>query len=95
MLTLTDGARLAIRSLISPADAPDDAGVRIAATGGSDGQGPELALSIVPAPAPGDEVVEDHGARVFLDATAAQLLGDETLDAQIDAGAEQVNFFFA
>lgn len=93
MLTLTDDARLAIRSLVAPTDVPDDAGVRIASTGTVDGQGPELALTVAPAPEPGDEVVDDEGARVFLDPTAAELLADETLDVQIDRSAEQVNFF--
>lgn len=94
MLTLTDDARLAIQTLLSPEDAPAEAGIRIAAAGAAnDGAAPDLALQMVAEPAPGDQVLDDHGARVYLDPTAAQALDHETLDVQIDQTAQEVNFF--
>jgi Fe-S cluster assembly iron-binding protein IscA len=93
MLTLTENAQFAIRSLAESIDAPTDAGVRIATTDGSDGAGPQLALAVVPQPAPGDQVVDEGGARVFLDSAAALMLDAETLDAQVDTAAQEVNFF--
>jgi Fe-S cluster assembly iron-binding protein IscA len=94
MLTLTDDARLAIQALLAPDEAPADAGIRIAAaTADSNGAAPELELVVVTEPAPGDQVVDDEGARVYLDETAARLLDHETLDVQIDQDARQVNFF--
>ena len=93
MLTLTDNAQFAIRSLTGSEAAPDGAGVRIATTPGSDGSAPELALAIVPEPAPGDQVVDNDGARVYLDSAAAIMLDEQTLDASVDTAAQEVNFF--
>lgn len=93
MLTLTDNAQLAIRTLTSPADEPTAAGVRIATAAGNDGAGPQLALAVVAEPAPGDQILDEGGARVFLDSTAAQMLDQETLDARVDTAAQEVNFF--
>ena len=93
MLTITDNAQYAIRTLVSPADEPTEAGVRIASAPGSNGSTPELSLEVVASPAPGDQIVDEHGARVFLDAAAAELLSQETLDVQVDAEQQQVNFF--
>jgi len=93
MLTLTDNAQYAIRTLVSPADEPTEAGVRIASAPGTNGAAPELSLEVVTSPAPGDQVVDEQGARVFLDSTAAEMLAEQTLDVQIDAAAQEVNFF--
>ena len=35
-------------------------------------------------PLPGDQVVEEAGARIFLEESAATLLDDKTLDAMVD-----------
>lgn len=93
MLTLTDNAQLAIRSLTGAMDESDGAGVRIASTAGGDGASPELELAVVTEPAPGDAVIDEGGARVYLDAAAALMLDEETLDVQIDQAAQEVNFF--
>lgn len=93
MLTLTDNAQVAIRSLTGSLDEPNGAGVRIASEPGPDGSGPELGLAVVAEPVPGDQVVDEGGARVYLDETAARMLEAETLDVQIDPDAQQVNFF--
>ena len=93
MLTLTDNAQVAIRTLISPADEPTDAGVRIASAHGGDGAAPQLALQVVAEPVPGDQILDEGGARVVLDTTAAEMLEHETLDARVDPAAQEVNFF--
>lgn len=79
MLTLTDNAATEIRNLIAQPEVPDDAGVRIA--GNTDG---DLTLALAGAPADGDAVLENGGARVFLDSAAGQLLDDKVLDAGAD-----------
>ncbi|MDT4906302.1 MAG: iron-sulfur cluster assembly protein [Pseudonocardiales bacterium] len=79
MLTLTDNAATEIRNLVAQPDVPDDGGVRIA----SNGQG-ALTLALAAEPAAGDAVVEDSGARVFLEPAAGQLLDDKLLDAGVD-----------
>lgn len=80
MLTVTDNAAAAIRSLTSQPDIPDGAGLRIAA----DQSAGALQLSVAPAPEQGDQVVADAGARLFLDTDAALLLDDKALDATMD-----------
>jgi len=79
VLTLTDTAATEIRSIVTHPQVPDDAGVRI--TGEPDGA---LTLALVEAPQGGDAVLEESGARVFLDPNADQLLTDKTLDATTD-----------
>jgi Fe-S cluster assembly iron-binding protein IscA len=41
-------------------------------------------LSVVPVPAEDDEVIEEQGARVFLEPDAASLLDDKVLDARLE-----------
>lgn len=43
-----------------------------------------LELSVVPLPAEDDEVIEEQGARVFLELEAASLLDDKVLDASVE-----------
>jgi iron-sulfur cluster assembly protein len=91
VLTLTDSATTEIRNLIANnPEVPDDAGVRIAST--PDGAG--LNLFLASEPADGDAVVDEAGARVFLEPSAAELLDDKTLDAGVDE-AGQVQFALA
>jgi iron-sulfur cluster assembly protein len=79
VLTLTDTAATEIRNLIAQPEVPDDGGVRIA----SDPEG-ALTLALAGAPADGDAVVEEAGARVFLEPEAGELLEDKLLDAGVD-----------
>lgn len=91
MLTLTDSARSAVQALT--AGAPPDAGIRIAFDPpAGDGQTAPLTLSVAAAPEPEDQVMDDEGARVFLEPGAAQMLGERTLDAQL-VSDEEVGFF--
>ena len=81
MLVLTSNASSVIRTLIEGDELPDSGGLRIASTNnGTQG------LTVAPADQPetGDEVVEDDGARVFVETTAATMLGESVLDAQVD-----------
>lgn len=87
MLTLTDHAQNAVRSLTQDPQAPDSAGLRIA----SGQQG--LELMVVAEPLPGDALIEGGGAKVFVEPQAAQMLEEQTLDAQVEG--DQVNFFLA
>ncbi len=87
MLTLTDQAQTAVRTLTLDPEAPANAGLRI--TPGNEG----LELMLVAEPVPGDALIDDGGARVFVEPQTAQLLEEATLDAQIDDG--KVNFFLA
>lgn len=81
MLTLTENATLVIKSITGVENAPDGAGVRISQESPAS---PALAITTTEAPLPGDQVVEDNGARVFLEELAAQTLDDKILDANVD-----------
>ncbi|MEH0927617.1 adhesin [Micromonospora sp. CPCC 205558] len=80
MLTMTDNAVLVIRDLANQQDVAQDGGVRIAA----DTEAGSLTVELVPQPVQGDRVVDNQGARIFLDEDAAELLGDASVDATVD-----------
>lgn len=82
MLTLTETAADVVKQLTENEAPSDDAGLRISAqTDGEDGPG--LLLSAAAAPEDGDKVLDEAGARVFLDESAALMLDDKILDAQV------------
>ncbi len=85
MLTLTHQAQDAVRAMMP--QAPESAGLRIAP--GDQG----MELSLVTEPVPGDALIDDGGVRVFVEPQTAQLLDEQTLDAQVEGG--EVNFFLA
>jgi len=78
VLTLTENAQTLVRDITAQPEIPEGAGLRIAPAP-SPGQ---LQVSIAAGPEPGDEIVDNEGARVFVEPTTAELLGDSTLDAQ-------------
>lgn len=80
MLTMTDNAVLVIRDLTEQQDVAEVGGLRIAA----DAAAGSLSIELVPQPVQGDQVVDNQGARIFLDADAAQLLNDTSVDAVVD-----------
>jgi iron-sulfur cluster assembly protein len=81
MLTITDSAVSAIRGLTSQPDLPVETGLRIMKQGAG---GPTFQLALTEGPAAGDQVVEEGGARVFLEAAAAAVLEDKALDAKVN-----------
>jgi iron-sulfur cluster assembly protein len=80
VLTLTDRAAETIRTLISQPGVPAETGLRMSLP---DGDAGALTLSLE-GPQPGDEVIEDSGARVFVQSDAATILEDRELDGQLD-----------
>jgi iron-sulfur cluster assembly protein len=78
MLTLTDNARHAVQDIATRAGLPEEGGLRIAT---SEEQLGSFELSLVPAPAEGDEVIEAEGTRVFVEPTTSEVLSDQQLDA--------------
>lgn len=79
MLTLTQNASTAVGSIIAERTDAEEAGLRIFTA--ESGAGLDLAL--VEGPQPGDAVVEEGAARVFLDEGASSALDDKVLDAQM------------
>lgn len=80
ILTLTENASTAVKSLATQIPT-ETGGLRIAEA--SDPQN-GYALSLAPAPADGDTVVETDGARVFVDPAASVALDDRILDARVE-----------
>lgn len=93
MLTVTDDAASAIRTLAGQTDAPEETGVRISPTT-EEGSEAALTLSITEGPLPEDQVIEAQGARVFVDSGVASGLADKALDAQVTEQG-QVQFMLA
>jgi iron-sulfur cluster assembly protein len=81
MLTLTENASAAIKNLTDQKAVTADGGLRISTADDSTGS---LKVELTPTPEPTDQLVEDAGARVFLEERAAAALADKVLDAQLD-----------
>lgn len=81
MLTLTENASTVVKTLVDQTGSADEGGLRI-----SQDAPDSPALHVIPSesPQPGDQVLEEDGARVFLEETAAETLDDKILDAQVD-----------
>jgi len=83
LLALTDSAVEAVTEIVSSSEEPSETGgLRMVA----EREGPQVnfQLSVVPVPAEDDEVIEEQGARVFLEPDAASLLDDKVLDAKLE-----------
>ena len=93
MLTLTHDAEEAIQALTM--NGPAECGVRISTDLAEprDGGAPAVTMAVAAEPTSGDEIIETSGARLFLEPVAAQLLGDQVLDALVDHEAQEVGFF--
>jgi len=81
VLTLTDTATEIVSEITHQPGRSEAAGLRITTA-----TTPEPAFEVTAAeqPEPGDQVVEQGQATVYLDAQAAELLDDKVLDAAID-----------
>jgi iron-sulfur cluster assembly protein len=94
MLALTNNASLAIEGILSASAIPDGAGIRIAPPAGVDPSVTgEFQVTVAGSPADTDRVIDDDGARVFVDEAVAEVLDDKLLDASIVE--EEVHFVLA
>ena len=80
MLTLTDRAAETIHILTSQPGIPADTGLRMSLQENETGT---LALALA-GPEPDDAVIEEAGARVFVQRDAAAMVADRELDAELD-----------
>jgi Fe-S cluster assembly iron-binding protein IscA len=92
MLILTEAATEVVKSFTSNPQVPDGAGLRIASST-PDSENPDsLQVTATAAPGENDKVIENQGARVYLEPQAAAYLEDKVLDAQVD-GQGKAHFF--
>jgi iron-sulfur cluster assembly protein len=83
LLALTDSAVEAVTEIVSSSEEPSETGgLRMVAERA--GTQVNFKLSVVPVPAEDDEVIEEQGARIFLEPDAASLLDDKVLDANLE-----------
>lgn len=80
MLTLTDNARAAVKGLADQADLPETGGLRIAESAAQQGN---FELSLVPQPHADDQVIDAGEANVFVEASTAEVLENQSLDAEV------------
>jgi Fe-S cluster assembly iron-binding protein IscA len=81
MLALTEKAIEAVKTVVWSADAATElSGLRLVAPGGEEAG---LELNVARLPGEDDEVIEEQGARLFLEPGAAAMLEDKILDANL------------
>jgi Fe-S cluster assembly iron-binding protein IscA len=87
MLRLTENASTIVKAVVDQHPHGDGAGLRFSQEGVNEGG---LTVSTAEGAQPGDAVVEQAGATVYLDHSAAVALEDQILDATVDqTGAVQ------
>ena len=79
MLVLTDQAKEVIKGIVE--EVSPEGGLRITGAGRGNGD-TALEFDVAEAPGDGDAVVDEDGAKVFLDMAAATALADMTLDVE-------------
>ena len=91
MLTITPAAAEAIRDIRETNELDEQAGLRITAR--LEGDEVAIELDVAEGPAEGDQVVDEGGARVFLDPESAGLLTEVELD--VEEHGDHVHFEFS
>jgi Fe-S cluster assembly iron-binding protein IscA len=86
VLTLTPTAADAVRQLLASARASAEphAGVRFS-SGVPGSAGTPLQVALADEPEAADQTIEEGGATVFVEASAAEFLDDKILDASVEA----------
>lgn len=88
-MKITPRAALTIQSLLRNREG---SGLRIYPVPSEDDGRLEMALAVETAPHPGDEVVAEHGSRVFVEQRLVPPLADKTLDVSRPDGEKGVRF---
>jgi|SRR5581483_2468514 len=85
MLTLTDSAEEAVKTIVSELEtAADTAGLRMATE--TAGTNTEVKIGVADLPYDDDEVIDQDGARLFVEPRLASWLDDKLLDVRMRAG---------
>lgn len=83
MLTLTSNAAEVVKTMAEATlELPDDSGLRIRAERAGEGR-VTFELTMVEHPEEGDQVIEQAGARVFVEPDTVVYLEDKTLEATV------------
>lgn len=79
LLSISETAARKIQGLLQSQKKPASGGLRVSIVGGGC-SGMQYRMSLADAPAPGDTVVEEHGARVMVDAKTLLFLAGSRVD---------------
>jgi iron-sulfur cluster assembly protein len=91
VLALTQDATEVIEGLLTGPGVPNGAGVRIANAHPIDAEAPSaLQVRLAAEPGDHDEVIQEAGARVFVEDSVTGFLDDKTLD--VDRNGDHVRF---
>lgn len=90
VVTLTDAAAERIKAIVANAAEPVE-GLRVGVKNGGCA-GMSYVMEMAKAPSPGDEVVEDKGAKVFVDPKAVLFLLGTQMDFQVSKLSAQFVF---
>jgi Fe-S cluster assembly iron-binding protein IscA len=93
VLTLTPDATQVVEEILSGSGVPEGSGIRIvpaSPTPPTEVEAADLRVVVAAAPDPDDQVIEEAGARVFVEETVAGYVDDKLLDAQ--AMGDRVRF---
>lgn len=94
MLALTTEATEAIEAILKAPGVPAGAGIRIIPVAPEDGSvTSELQVEVADQPEERDEVIEEAGARVFVEDSLCGYLEDKMLDAEM--AQERIRFSLA
>jgi iron-sulfur cluster assembly protein len=89
VLTLTSNAAEAVKRIAeASSELPKESGLRIEAQPTEEGQ-VSFGLAMVESPDANDQVIEEAGARVYVEPEAALILEDKVLDATVVADRVQ------
>jgi iron-sulfur cluster assembly protein len=89
VLAISRGAAEVIKEIVSASQIPEEGGVRLSVEP-IDNQSARLDVSLAEGPEAGDSLVEEDGANVFIEQSAAAFVDDKVLDATIEG--ESVSF---
>lgn len=90
VVTLTDAAAERIKSIVARSDRPVE-GLRVGVKNGGCA-GMSYTMDLVDTPKPGDEIVEEKGAKVFVDPKAVLFLLGTQMDFQVTKLSAQFVF---
>lgn len=87
MLTLTENASIIVKDITTQPGLSETTGLRITSDS-ADAAEPTFAIAAAEQPEPDDKIVEQAGATIYLDESAALMLDDKILDAAVDTSGK-------
>lgn len=83
MLVISHDAAEVIKQIVMSSPVGEDGGIRLSVES-IEGRSARLDLEVALGPEPGDSLVEEEGAKVFVEQNAALLLEDKVLNATLE-----------